>query len=315
MKKNDLNSVWENFNTDRTEENRKKLVQASAIHIFSNLNYIASAPCSLKEDTKSEFILWIYPKLDELVEKFNPEKASFLTYINMITKFKYKTFRMEQKKRYEIQEAAESEEKRLMDKVFMEENTGSLSSRREAMEAADFSPNYRRKSLCRSFQGAAITNQMRKRKARDILLLALKSTFYISEDMIEKTAALCGMGKEELRNLLETVRSDYGEKQKLFESMKMQRHEYYLRAFICQQRLDKLAGECNTETWTKEPIEKEKEFCERQKERLRIKMKKIQRTPSNRYLASLLNIPRGSVDSALVRLKKQLYSDKPWISM
>ncbi len=311
MRKNDLSSSWENFSKNKSLENRQKLVHAVAAYIFTNLTYITSQACSLKDDTRSDFILWIYPKLAKIVEKFNPERSSLPTYIGMIVKFKYKTFCREQKKHYYIQEAAEIEGNSLTEKSFNEENTDCFSS--PADSVSEFAAEYNTPSKPLIPSGAlAFTKCMKKKKARDILLLALKSTFYISEDLVEKSAAACGISKNELKALMDTIRTDYGERQKLFESLKMQRHGYYLRSFICQQRLRKLASEYNQDICEAKPIEKEKEFCERQKERLSVRMSKIQRTPSNRYLASLLNIPRGSVDSALVRLKKELYPEKPW---
>ena len=56
--------------------------------------------------------------------------------------------------------------------------------------------------------------------------------------------------------------------------------------------------------------EKERDFCGRQEARLAAEMKRLKRNPSNRYLAGLLGLPRGSVNSSLARMKKRLYALK-----
>ena len=43
---------------------------------------------------------------------------------------------------------------------------------------------------------------------------------------------------------------------------------------------------------------------------LAAEMKRLKRNPSNRYLAGLLGLPRGSVNSSLARMKKRLYALK-----
>lgn len=331
QKTEDLNEKWNEFDLTKDPHDFEKLVHATASYIFFHFHYITGKPSSVaghlngvKEDHKSDFILYIYPQLKRIIEQFNPQKASFITYVTIISRFKYKKFCREQKNACGIQEAAENEEKTLwilhnMEK-FQKEAVCEDTSSPDYIETADEHPGYGRRQASAppyvffqnqdrvAFSGKGFAQYLKKHKSRIVLLLALKSAFDISTEMIEKTAESCGMSSGELWNLIEIIRHDYGKHQERFETMKAQYYKYYIRTVVCKQHLKKLAAECTHNSPEIKTLERKNEFCERQKRRLKMKMQSVRRTPSNRYLAALLNIPRGTVDSTLVRLKKELYA-------
>lgn len=310
MENVEIRKMMEAYLQEPSEEKKQELVGATAVYVFTSLKCILGKAYPADEDARSEFILWIYPQLERIVDRFDPEKASFLTYVSVGVKYRYIRFCMEKAKAAEIRRAAENEETKFCEGYNIEDQD-------EELCVCESSAPYGAASELQEKDAAVLpcvleragkSESAKKRMSRDILLLALKSTFYLSEDLIEKVSVFCEIPREDLESLLESVRRDYSARQGVYEELRLRKYCYYIRAFSCRKKLSdiQLGGASDSEKIR--AMEKERDFCDKQNARLCSKMQKLQRNPSNRYLAGLLGMPRGSVNSALVRMKKHLYS-------
>lgn len=301
MENFEIREIADSYFQNPSEEGRQRLVNATAVYVFSSLKCILGKAYPQDEDARSEFVLWLYPQLERIVERFDPQKASYLTYVSVGVKYRYLRFCAEKGRAAEIRRAAEDEEMKLCDGWDEDEQCA-------CEPPAAYTAGEEAGVAARVLERAGKSESAKRRMARDILLLALKSTFYLSEDLIEKVAVFCEIPREDLEKLLETVRRDYGARQGAYEEMRLRKHCYYIRAFNCSKKLYEInlpPGSLDSEK--ARSVEKERDFCERQSARLSLRMEKMQRNPSNRYLAALLGMPRGSVNSALARIKKHLY--------
>ncbi len=304
--------LMESYGEFPSEEKKKKLVSVAATYIFSNLKCILVKLCPHDEDTKSEFILWLYPQIERIIDNFNPSKAAFHTYLSVGVKYRYLRFCEEKSKHREIVETAEKEEIKFLKGYDIENCPDSLCvcDKDEVYEPS--CKLEEKKAYCNSYlhKFSGKTDSAKKRMSRDILLLTLKSTFDLSEELIDKISVLYSIPRNELDSLIELVRRDYSERQSIYERLRTQKYNYYLRSQLCCKKISEL--ETGSSVYDREKIkemEKERDFCDRQSLRLCNRMKKLQRNPSNRYLANLLNMPRGSVNSALARIKKYIFKN------
>ena len=310
MKNDEICRLMEDYFQTPSEEKKQELVGATAAYVFSNLKCILGSSYPSDEDVRSEFILWLYPQLSRIVERFDPKKAAFSTYVSVGVKYRYIRFCAERARASEIRFAAESEEKNFCDGYNIEDEDNALCACESSSRygAACARQEEEAGAPPRALELAARSDSAKKRMMRDVLLLALKSAFYLSEELIEKVSAFCEIPREDFERLLESVRRDYGKRQGIYEDLRLRKYHYYIRAFSCRKRINDnqgiwgASGAENTRT-----AEKELVFCDKQSARLQCKMEKLQRNPSNRYLAELLGMPRGSVNSALARIKKRVY--------
>ena len=308
MEKLEINEMMDAFLQNPSEEARQRLVSAVAVFVFLNLKCILAKTCPADEDVRSEFILWLYPQFERIIDRFDPKKASFSTYVSVSVKYRYIRFCSDRIMHEEIRRAAENEEIKFCEGFHAECD--------EALCACEISPLYKATQCAEDalvlpcvLERSRKSDAAKRRMERDVLLLTLKSTFYLSDEMIEKVAVFCDVPREELDRLLDTVRRDYSARQTAYEEMRLRRYHYYIRAFTCREKLLKLVSSndsCDRERLR--AVEKELDFCDKQEARINQRMKTLQRNPSNRYLARLLDMPRGSVNSSLARIKKEMYS-------
>lgn len=299
MENSNVGEVMASYLESPSREKKREVVNAVASYVFFNLKRILANAYPSDEDTRSDFFLWLYPQLERIVDRFDAQKACLSTYVSAGVKFRYIRFCAERAKAASIRAAAESEE--------MKFSCGYKKDEPQEELCACESPLQYNAPCALNLKEAS--EAAKRRMKRDMLLLALKSAFYLSEELIEKVCAFCEIPRESFDELLERVRCDYGARQDAYEELKMRKYCYYIKAFSCRKKLSEIKESCSASDAEKiERMEKEQAFCERQEERLKRKMEKMQRNPSNRYLAGLLGMPRGSVNSALVRIKKHLYA-------
>ena len=308
MEKLGLNEKMDAFLQNRSEEAKQELVRAVAVYVFSSLKCILGKAYPADEDARGEFILWLYPRLERIIDRFDPKKASFSTYVSVSVKYRYIRFCSGRIRDEEIRRTAEDEEMKFCEGFHMECD--------KELWASETPPAYNT-AWCSEdalvapyvLERSRKSEAAKRRMERDILLLALKSTFYLSEEMIEKVAAFCEIPRLKLDRLLEAVRRDYSARQTVYETLRLRKYRYYIRAFSCREKLLKLmeaSGSSDSEKM--QAVEKELDFCDKQEKRIDHRMKRLQRDPSNRYIAQLLGMSRGSVNSRLARMKKEMYS-------
>ena len=308
MEKLEIDEMMDAYLQNPSDEARRQLVSAVAVAVFSNLKCILAKSYPADEDMRSDFILWLYPQLERIIDRFDPKKASFLTYVSVSVKYRYIRFCSGRIRHEEIRRAAENEEIKFCEGFHIECG--------EELCACEIPPPYIRHCAAGNLrvlpcvlERSRKSESAKRRMERDVLLLALKSTFYLSEEMIDKVAAFCDVPRDELDRLLEAVRRDYGARQDAYEELRLRRYRYYIRAFTCREKLLKLLSSSDSrDSERARAAEKERDFCDKQEERISHRMKRLQRDPSNRYLARLLGMPRGSVNSCLARIKKEMYS-------
>ena len=294
MENSKIEEMMASYLENPSQGARERLVGEAAAYVFCNLKRILAKAYPADEDARSDFILWLYPQLDRIIGRFDPKKASFATYLAVNVKYRHIRFCAERARQEQARHAAESEELKFCKAFYIEDEDEPCACE----PPAPYAP--------RALEGAAKTEAAKRRMARGALLLALKSAFYLSEEMAERIADFCGLPRGELKGLLESVRRDYSARQRSYEELRLRRYRYYIRAFACRERLAKLVPSSMGEK--ARAAEKELAFCCRQEERIAAEMERLRRGPSNRYLAGLLGLPRGSVNSSLARIKKRLYS-------
>lgn len=296
MEKQELVRLLNAYRQQSSVRNKQDLIHAAALYIFLHLESLCPKTRWYASDHRNEFLLWMYGKIESIIDNFDAALSSFPTYLSVRTQFAYLHFLADRKKERAIRDAAEQEERNDRERWYLEANGAAESTG----------------SQCAEEQPVQYGKAVKRATARGVLLLALKSAFSLSESMIDRTAAFCGIPREQVESLVAQVQRDYAGKQTQYEAMRTRRYQYYLRAFSYQTQLRSLQGCENADTGNPEKeeirkLQKQQQYCERQKNRLQDAMRKLRRTPSNRYLASLLGIPQRTVDQTIVRLKKQQY--------
>lgn len=268
-------------------ETRERAVSALAEFLYTGMPRFRLE--HLTEDIRSDFIVWLYPRFTHIIEQFAPERAQFGTYIRSVVRLSYRTFLRNQYASEACQRVYEIEAQ----SGALEAESGSNSDEQE--------PAYGRQRIrVRSPKREEIMR-------RTVLLLACKAGNELGDDDIERAARLSGCTEDYLRSRIDLVRHECREKQDALRCSTEKRNMFYVRSLRCRYEmryLDPVSARYRD-------LEKEYRYCARRLTEIRRRSQRCIRTPSNRLLAKILGISRGTIDSTLASALHSGYAGVP----
>lgn len=278
-----------------TNENLGEAVDALGEFLYTHLKKYR---LNIKnDDTRSDYIAWLYPKLPRIVQRFSPEKASFATYINWIVRLTFRTFcrgRYGQEARQLVYQT--EEETRLMSIMAEQVNTGNWDSYRSTAESSPLERNTR--------IGLVKTPKRRELEARRLLLLACKAGHLLDDRDVAHIARLSGFSEEFITRKLDMIRQKGLLACERLRTAREKEYSFYLRAQRCRFEMKDLEIGSTRYLY----LEREYRYCIRRMTDIRARISKQMISPSNRFLASTFGFCRGTVDSTLASAWNHGYS-------
>ncbi|AEE16964.1 hypothetical protein [Treponema brennaborense] len=174
MPPSSVNSIYAQFIAHRF--NREQTVSLLVTEIFRMPQHYGLA--SFSEDLKSEFFVWIYKYVPHLLERYDPEKSSFYTYMTTAIRMYTKSW-----KRVCAKTAAKTT---ILDAYCLEMNE------EWQMDVADQEPIYTAKNTIRAKTNGTPAS-LSERQKLTLLVLLLKSVHDITYAHIRKTADATGV--------------------------------------------------------------------------------------------------------------------------
>lgn len=226
-----------------------------------------------------EFLSWFYTRLVKAIDMYQDIGSSFDAYISCLIYGAAKEFRCREAEHYITEYVC-------------------WQAKAEEMHAYENDPE---KSV--SFENISIPKDI---KPKQILFLLLKSYYFVTEEFVEQTARTIGMKSETLWNLIDKLRKLHSEKESHVQKLRERVHCQHYRCLVYQRRLHN----CQKGTLY---YEKLKVMFERARKRfyaMKKRLSGIRMTASNRMIADVLGIPKGTVDSGIYSMKKYLASEK-----
>ena len=226
----------------------------------------------------SEFLSWLYPRIARAIELYRDMGSSFDAYITGIVHGSAREYRY----RDVDHQVAES--------VWWQ-------ARAVEMTIAEREPEYdsgdteERKELI-------IPEGI---NSKQILVLLLKSYYFVSEEFVNRVAKAIGMENQVIHDMIGKLRDKRSEKEAAVLDLRERLHGQYYRCLTYQKRM-------NTAQPGTDYYEKMKDRFERAKKRFYTMKKRLKGMPlsaSNRMIAEVLGVPRGTVDSCLFTVKNR----------
>jgi len=172
------------------------------------------------------------------------------------------------------------------------------SARVGEMYAREEAPVYLHEKTESVIQQLVIDKKGRK-NTRRILALILKCYHYVSDDFIDKISGVIGIDKKELREMVMKIRRIRQKRDDEIYQMKERIYRQYYRCIIYEKRL--LLLHENTVLYNKMFLRLEK--ARQRLEKMRARISKIRTDASNKQVADVIGIKKGTVDASLFRLK------------
>jgi len=240
-----------------------------------------------------ELLCELYPRLSRSVDKYNPGRGSFSTYINNMVKFARKEYRLNRRmfqEREYIYMADDIQEKMLREnepEFYLPELPQQLKN-----TALDDNKNIR---LGKINSKPAVFSR------KQIMILILKSYYFLSESFINRIAARSGIDKTVIHLYVERLHL-IRLKQEASLMKARQRHNLQrLRCIMFESRLRKYEKGTIQYRILSEKIRGKREKLKLYREKFRA----MRREASNREIALALGISKGTVDSSMFYIKQK----------
>ena len=278
---------------DRTSQD--KAVSALCEFIYTNFHQF-KIDCA-NEDIRSDYIVWMYPRFSGIIKHYNPDKASFRTYLNWVIRLSFRTFLRSWYSAEAKQRVYEAEETtRLMSVEAEMENSGNWHENASENEAPYQNPKIRgRKTL---------STKKKEIQARKIFLLACKAGINLDDSLVWRIARKTGYSESYLRSKLDSIHLATATKRERTQMAIEKQNRYYIRAQKCLYEMKSF----ERSSIQYENLEKEYTYCIKRWNDIRNSPERKIYTPSNRFLAVTLGISRGTIDATLASLKENEYS-------
>lgn len=228
-------------------------------------------------EEQANFNDWIEEKLDTILNSYNPRISSFYIFLNNTLNFylrNYKKF---------------ANRKKAAMYAFMYDSGKSI-----IIENTE--PRLFYENTAADPTAPYLTSFVPDKLKLWLIILGLKCADYLDGDLKYKLCSITGFEEAHLDNLIGTLKESYKTRQAKIEGLKEILYKYYIKTYNIQYQIK------NTTFDETEELEKLKtrlsEYKIRQQKILQ-RLNQIKKTPSNKKIAEILNIEKGTVDYAM----------------
>ena len=223
----------------------------------------------------SDFLSWLYPRFAKAIDLYRDLGSSFDAYITSLVHSAVKEYRCRET------------DHNLTEYVCWR-------ARAEEMVLFESEPEYLENSNHVLLPGDV--------NPRQVLLLLLKSYFFISDEYVKKVAGTIGMDVDAIQNMIGELRARRSEKEAQILNLRERLHCQHYRCLAYQKRMIKAQSGTDYHEKMKSRFERAKKRYNAMKKRLG----GMRMAASNRMIAEVLGVPRGTVDSSLSAVKNRM---------
>jgi DNA-directed RNA polymerase specialized sigma24 family protein len=233
-----------------------------------------------------DFIVWLYPRIHSAIDHYKNTGSSFDSYIYSIVRKSYKEFQMKE------------HDHRITERTVWTEQSHDFSGYEYAAESeyvaeqeAFYTPATE-KGEPLSFR--CVSNP------RQILILLLKSYYFLSDDFIARIAPALGMSKEKINRLIMELRDLRAERDQEVHDLRERVHTQFYRCLSFQYRAEAAPANSARQQHYLECLNRGLKRLSSMRKTLR----NLNVDASNREIAKVLGISKGTVDASIHTVKK-----------
>jgi len=235
-----------------------------------------------KNDEYEDFISWSYPRLNKAIDTYKETGASFEAYITNIIRTASKEYRMRETINVVTEQSAWNAQ---IPEYYAREETPVYIHEKPDTEISQ------------------IILQLKGRKnPKQLLALVLKCYFYVSDRLLNKIAAHTGLDKKILKEMINKLRVMREKREDTIYRMKERIYGQFYRCIVYEHRLTHITENTTMYYKLKQRLKKARNRLEKMRKRV----VKLRTCPSNREIAGVIGVTKGSVDAALYNLRVKL---------
>ena len=230
-------------------------------------------------DEYEDFISWFYPRLKLAIDSYRETGSSFEAYMNKYLLISAKEYHVRTTTNSVIEYSA-------------------WSARVPEMYACEEPPVYIHNKT-EEVISQLIIDKKGRRNTRRILALILKCYYYVSDNFVERIAPVIGVSYDELIHMLSRIRKIRQKKDDDIYLLKERIYCQFYRCIVYEKRLSFTVE--NTAAYNKLKFRRDR--ARQRLDKMRRRMTSIRIEATNKQVAEVIGITKGTVDSSLHRLK------------
>ena len=229
-----------------------------------------------------DFVSWFYPRIKKAIDTYFDIGASFEAFMK-------KLFKMSGKE-YQVRTTSKS----------ITEYSAWCAQVPE-MYVREEAPEYLHKNG-EKIISTLVSEKKGRKTPRRILALILKNYNYVSDDFLDRIAPKIGINKEELREMMERIKKIRRKRDDGIYSLKERIYCQFYRCIIYDRKLAYITD--NPMAYNNLKLKRDK--ARQRLENMRKRLSTIRTDATNKQVANVIGIKKGTVDASLFKLKEKL---------
>jgi hypothetical protein len=230
------------------------------------------------EEDGIDYLCWLYPRFSRAVLNYQNNGTAFSTYIGALVRYSIREYRTRQIDHYITEYAA-------------------WTARAADLEVRSPGPEYPEKEEDGGEQSRPIP--LPRLNPRQVLMLILKSYYFVSEDMVERAAPFAGVEPEEIKGMIEKLRIRRSKREEALRLFQERITTQFYRCITWEKRLKMLIPGSVRHGKVRVQMERARQRLEGMRRRVAT----LRMDATHRQIAEVLGISRGAVSSTLFKIK------------
>ncbi|MDR2630220.1 MAG: hypothetical protein LBC60_04790 [Spirochaetaceae bacterium] len=257
-----LNELFENYRSGILD---KKQLEGQIFQFILD-NYKQFHLLQWEKEDCIDYLCWLYPRISKAIDKYQEMGTSFDAYIGALVYYSSREYRFRETDHYFSEDS------------WWKEKANELSVRNAEPEYPEIPSAYK-----------PVSNP------QQILVLLLKSYHFASDDFISRVAPAIGIETEKLKGMVDELRILRLDKEEQIQGLKERIHCQFYRCISFERRM--LAAP--QDSIFQKKIQERLNRARIRLESMRKRLSTMRFEATNRQIAIVLGVPKGTVDSTL----------------
>ena len=267
----------------KTGEGLKTIMSDLSSEIY---RYPRGKPGCLEDDC-GDFYLFFYPRISRMLERFEDQGKPFECYLNSVLRWQYNSF---------------LRRKNQIEREWRLASYPGLWPQLQSVELPAGEESLHKYIKIAESLGLESSGKIRRKADKKrFLILLLKHSKEIGCSEIKLGAALTGAVEHKLRLAVQELNKRIAHKDERLRILRERRNRAFYKARLLEEEMDRVV---DSGEWL--VFHKRLQRLNKSMRRAQDKISRIPLYPSNRDIAEVWGIPKGSVDTLLFTLKARL---------
>lgn len=236
------------------------------------------------EDEISSFLVWVYKHIPKILDNYNENTSSFITYFTNAIRLLVKSWRRQIIKDSILQNILD--------------NHHYIESRNDTCIVSEPPILY----TTTKNKDIDLKGPLSKKHRLTILVLALRSLYTLNQSVIDKIPSLTGISQEEFHQWIETIKEKMKNKKHIYDELERKININYILSQQYEIELQNL----NPDTSHYMTLNRKYLFYKKRLHQLRMLRNRYKLRPTNKLIEETLNIPIGSMRRIIDNAEKYI---------